>query len=297
MSKLKPKFKPYIHKTRGAKNYGLFDAKNLEFYQLTPENNLDILKEDLKNAGLTFETAGVVPFNFEPDLNAYRDALALDELQIRVSGPTESNCWERKVSGESRTMKLDIPGKILEAVKGLPIDRIRVEAGEDDPDMVKFIINKFQFNELAYVCSGPVAPGNKKMYGELCAKIGVLFTRPKTKDKEIAKKVVESDRYFKNKTFNACLGKKAAVDQKGNIKHCLWSDRSLGNVAMDNIKDMIFDGAFDDVWFLVKDKLKVCRDCEYRYVCKDCRIVDGKLDIIEKPVYCAYDPYSGTDID
>ncbi len=66
MQKLKTKFKPFIHITRGARNYGLFDAENLEFYQLTPQDNLDALQEDLKNGGLTFETAGVVPFKLEP---------------------------------------------------------------------------------------------------------------------------------------------------------------------------------------------------------------------------------------
>ncbi|MCP4216900.1 MAG: hypothetical protein GY765_19775, partial [bacterium] len=243
--------------------------------------------------GLTFETAGFVPFKLEPDLKAYQDSIELDELQIRLNGPMESNCWERKITGESRAMTLDTLEKVPAAVKGLPIGRIRVEALDDAPDMVRFIINKFHFNELAYVCSRPIAPGNADMYGELCEKVGVRFTRPEYKDGEITQKVAEYDRYFKNKFFNACLGKKAAVDQQGNIKHCLWSDTSLGHVEKDVIKEMIFNTAFNSVWFLEKNRLNVCSDCEYRYVCKDCRIIDGKLNTIDKPAFCTYDPYKG----
>jgi radical SAM protein with 4Fe4S-binding SPASM domain len=40
-----------------------------------------------------------------------------------------------------------------------------------------------------------------------------------------------------------------------------------------------------------KNTIKVCKDCEYRYACFDCRADRLKNDIFAKPWYCSYDPY------
>jgi MoaA/NifB/PqqE/SkfB family radical SAM enzyme len=44
---------------------------------------------------------------------------------------------------------------------------------------------------------------------------------------------------------------------------------------------------------LNKDKVEVCRDCELRYACYDCRPDTLGGGITAKPWYCTYDPYSG----
>jgi hypothetical protein len=44
-----------------------------------------------------------------------------------------------------------------------------------------------------------------------------------------------------------------------------------------------------------KDDIEVCKDCEFRYICTDCRIFkNDSNDIYSKPKKCNYDPYTNT---
>ncbi|MNX99984.1 hypothetical protein D3C86_1324620 [compost metagenome] len=53
------------------------------------------------------------------------------------------------------------------------------------------------------------------------------------------------------------------------------------------------DPAFKEHWFTKKDDIAVCRDCEFRYVCTDCRAyVEDPADAYAKPLKCGYDPYA-----
>ena len=50
---------------------------------------------------------------------------------------------------------------------------------------------------------------------------------------------------------------------------------------------------FKKVWSVNKDQIKICRDCEFRYMCSDCRAyTEDPKDIYSKPLKCGYDPYT-----
>jgi radical SAM protein with 4Fe4S-binding SPASM domain len=91
------------------------------------------------------------------------------------------------------------------------------------------------------------------------------------------------------------LGHQVAIDTKGEIKCCLWSDDVLGNIYVDDLKDLIIRGRFDKYWEIGKDEINTCKDCELRYACDDCRIFVLKYcgQLKEKPGYCRYNPYIG----
>jgi len=44
-----------------------------------------------------------------------------------------------------------------------------------------------------------------------------------------------------------------------------------------------------------KDRVQVCKDCEYRWACLDCpaAILATGGSLYEKPAWCSYDPYVG----
>jgi hypothetical protein len=50
---------------------------------------------------------------------------------------------------------------------------------------------------------------------------------------------------------------------------------------------------FAALWSINKDQITVCKDCEFRYVCTDCRayLLDAG-DLYSKPSKCTYDPYT-----
>ena len=48
---------------------------------------------------------------------------------------------------------------------------------------------------------------------------------------------------------------------------------------------------FTDLWYIKKDDIKKCKDCEYRYMCLDCRIyITDPHDPFSAPAKCNYNP-------
>ncbi|MCW3159928.1 grasp-with-spasm system SPASM domain peptide maturase [Chryseobacterium oryctis] len=98
---------------------------------------------------------------------------------------------------------------------------------------------------------------------------------------------------------NSCLHKKIGIDRFGNIKNCPLMPQSFGNIKEITLEEALSKSAFRKYWNLTKDNIEVCKDCEFRYICTDCRAYtecshtneDG-LDI-SKPLKCGYNPYTG----
>lgn len=94
--------------------------------------------------------------------------------------------------------------------------------------------------------------------------------------------------------FNTCLNRKVGIDGEGNIKNCPSLMQSYGNIKEQKLGDITARADFQKVWSVNKDKINICRDCEFRYVCTDCRaFVEDPADDFSKPLKCGYDPYTG----
>jgi SPASM domain peptide maturase of grasp-with-spasm system len=94
------------------------------------------------------------------------------------------------------------------------------------------------------------------------------------------------------KRFNSCLNKKISIDINGKIKNCPSMKEDFGFYEEINLMDLIEHKEFTNIWNINKDEISICKDCEYRYVCTDCRafVNDIKSD---KPFKCDYNPYTG----
>lgn len=93
------------------------------------------------------------------------------------------------------------------------------------------------------------------------------------------------------KTKNGCLDRKISIDRYGNIKNCPSMKSSYGKVNDVSIKSIIAHEEFRRFWYINKDQISICRSCEFRYNCTDCRafLVDP-ADIYSKPLKCGYNP-------
>ena len=77
----------------------------------------------------------------------------------------------------------------------------------------------------------------------------------------------------------------------GNIKNCPALKQCYGNIDDINISNVINTQKFSSYWSITKDQIHTCKDCEFRYICTDCRaFIDNILD---KPKKCNYNPYIG----
>lgn len=105
--------------------------------------------------------------------------------------------------------------------------------------------------------------------------------------------------YLESLHHNSCLHKKISIDTDGNIRNCPSMPQSFGNIKDTTLEDAINHKDFKKYWNLTKDKIEVCKDCEFRYICTDCRAYterthedEAGLDV-SKPLKCGYNPYTG----
>lgn len=95
------------------------------------------------------------------------------------------------------------------------------------------------------------------------------------------------------RAFNSCLNRKLSVDAAGEIRNCPSLPRSFGNAASTPLAAAAAHPAFRELWGITKDQVDTCRDCEFRYVCTDCRAhLRDPADRLSKPARCTYDPYT-----
>ena len=100
--------------------------------------------------------------------------------------------------------------------------------------------------------------------------------------------------FTESHSFNNCLNRKLCIDSKGNVKNCIAMNESFGNIYDDScsLKDIIQDNNFQKYWNICKDKVDVCKDCEFRYMCSDCRCyLKEPENIYSQPLNCKYNPY------
>ncbi|WP_142683047.1 grasp-with-spasm system SPASM domain peptide maturase [Chitinophaga polysaccharea] len=99
--------------------------------------------------------------------------------------------------------------------------------------------------------------------------------------------------YTESLHHNSFFNGKIAILKNGMIKNGTNSFRSFGNILETDLSNIHNNEIFTELWGLSKDKIEICRDCEYRYMCMDSRI--PILNSENKWVYeekCNYDPYT-----
>ncbi|MDX1718549.1 MAG: grasp-with-spasm system SPASM domain peptide maturase [Salegentibacter mishustinae] len=92
--------------------------------------------------------------------------------------------------------------------------------------------------------------------------------------------------------YNGCLYKKLTINTRGDIKNCPYMVKEYGNILQNNLDVILNDPEFRNYWFIKKDEIDICKDCEFRYNCTDCRAFVENDDLKGKPLKCGYDPYT-----
>lgn len=100
---------------------------------------------------------------------------------------------------------------------------------------------------------------------------------------------------------HSCLAGKITITEAGDVLPCIFSrNQVIGNVLEENgLKSVISKTRLQKIWNTTKDDVMVCKDCEYRYVCFDCRPLSeaaslGNASFLQAPYpRCSYNPYTG----
>ena len=113
--------------------------------------------------------------------------------------------------------------------------------------------------------------------------------------------IINNKFYSESLNHNTCLNRKIAVDINGDIKNCPSMVKSYGNIRDTSLLRAIQQPGFKRYWDINKEQVAVCKDCEFRYICTDCRAyTEDPYDTsgpdgtnLSKPLKCGYNPYTG----
>lgn len=93
--------------------------------------------------------------------------------------------------------------------------------------------------------------------------------------------------------FNTCLNRKISITVDGEIKACPAFKESCGRTQETSLVRAAEHPSLVQIATITKDQVAVCRDCEFRYICTDCRaFIRDPKDPYSKPAKCSYDPYT-----
>ena len=99
--------------------------------------------------------------------------------------------------------------------------------------------------------------------------------------------------FTESQHHNTCLNRKIAIDVEGNIKNCPSMSQSFGNIRDTTLQEALDHPDFKKYWNVTKDQISVCKDCEFRHICTDCRAyLENPEDRYSKPLKCGYNPYT-----
>lgn len=98
--------------------------------------------------------------------------------------------------------------------------------------------------------------------------------------------------FIEGHSCNTCLNRKVSIDKEGNIGNCPLMPHTFGNIKTSSLREIVSRPDFQRLWHITKDEIVVCKDCEYRYICTDCRhYIKDKNNIYSQPSKCGYNPY------
>lgn len=104
--------------------------------------------------------------------------------------------------------------------------------------------------------------------------------------------VLDQDLYLESLKYNTCLNKKISIDVDGSIKNCPSMKTSFGNINETSLNECVIKDNFKSLWNISKDQIEICKDCEFRYICTDCRAFLESDNSLKKPLKCNYNPYT-----
>lgn len=100
--------------------------------------------------------------------------------------------------------------------------------------------------------------------------------------------------FMDNHFYNSCWNGKLAIKSNGDIIPCIFArDNVVGNIKKNTLEEI--KNAIIEKWQITKDNIEVCKDCEFRYCCHDCRPIAKGItgNDFSKYPRCCYNPYTG----
>ena len=107
------------------------------------------------------------------------------------------------------------------------------------------------------------------------------------------------ENFRRRKHGHNCFSKNMCVTPSGKVIPCIMSRKTeIGDVLTQTLQEIWYSQQAEVFKGLTKDLIDVCKNCEYRYACFDCRPKTQKMtvggNVFAKPPVCHYNPYAGS---
>ncbi|MEL6625944.1 MAG: grasp-with-spasm system SPASM domain peptide maturase [Bacteroidota bacterium] len=110
--------------------------------------------------------------------------------------------------------------------------------------------------------------------------------------------------YTEAQHFHPYFNGQICIDTEGLVKAAPHASESAGHFRETSFQSAVNHPAIQSLWYIKKDDIEICKDCEFRYMCLDARVPQRNLiesshvDIQHAPYIhtsaCKYDPYTTT---
>ena len=226
--------------------------------------------------------------------NAIIDIDVFDQeiIEKAISELSELRCnaIQIRIYREIEFKLLEKIGELLEGTRILSVEVFFKYSDECNIDTLSSLHDKFPRFQRIYVYRAPenIASNNGKVLFDTEGYIpdsdcGQIFTGYFS---------ICINTFTEAQCHNTCLNRKVSINKSGEICNCPSMTNTFGNIKNKSIKEVIENPDFTKLWSINKDDIDVCKDCEYRYICTDCRaFLRDKNDIKSQPDKCRYNPY------
>lgn len=220
------------------------------------------------------------------------DTIVSRDIEVKVSLYGHVDEVHDKITGKPGSFKILINNIKYLTSKNIKVSVAIVLMKENEKyfnEIKEFLesidVYKIKFDVIREVFSGSQCnhiPSNKQI---------ISMAKKSRPNFYIRKK--EFDELF-NK--NTCWHGKLVISEDGNILPCVFARNiSFGNINNMSIEELLRSDKLNKYWNYNFSNIKVCKDCEYRYACKDCRPLAMSIndELTDKNPRCMYNPYKG----
>lgn len=102
--------------------------------------------------------------------------------------------------------------------------------------------------------------------------------------------------FSESQEFNVYFNRKLYIDGDGNIKNGIETKDIYGKMStirnLEYLTKKLKSKKLQELWIISKDKIDICKDCEFRYMCIDNRIpIKRNNNSFFFNLECSYNPY------
>lgn len=221
------------------------------------------------------------------------DFLAKNNISIAVSfyGPSPQIHNQITLNGTSFDKTASNLKKMKQAGLNIRVGITVMSSNQEYvEETVSFLKRDLGISNIKYDLVRPVGKGNDKKL--IPSK---LIWNNKSGGRQFPSCSLEMFRIMRH--GHNCFSNKICVKVNGEVTPCIMEkDVVFGNAHRSNLKEILELEKNKRIRSLSKDFIEVCKDCEYRYGCFDCRpkakTSSSENGFCAKPTDCLYDPYT-----